>query len=191
MNKFNKLRQSCLFLWAWLFCCCIVSHAQSTFVTTISSQDSIECGRAVVYDDNIGHNILAESGASFSTFTTPNIQITRLDPDGNLAGTDIFNNPVVASFDNQERPVDMIYSSCGSLVDVGDLGFGGSQKLYVKTGVATDIYGIQESQFDADFIKNSISTNGYIVGGRRLNANGATDLVLIINRDCNLSLIHI
>lgn len=184
MKQVNILKWQLLL---FLSCCCYFTSllAQSTFVTTISSQDDRECGRAVVYDSNIGHTILAESSASFGSVVTPNIQITRLDPDGNLTGTDIFNNPVVLGFDNQERAEDMIYSDCGSLVDIGDLNFGGSQKLYVKTGTSTDIYGIQESQFDADFIKKSRSTNGYIVGGRRLNANGRTDLVLIINRDCN------
>ncbi|MEL6941444.1 MAG: hypothetical protein AAFO82_02155, partial [Bacteroidota bacterium] len=185
MNHINTLKWKLLLYWS---CCCFTfSFAQSTFVTTISSQDDRECGRAVVYDANIGHRVLAESSASFGGFVTPNIQITSLDPDGNLSGTNIFNNPVVLGFDNQERAEDMIYSNCGSLVDVGDLNFGGSQKLYVKTGTATDIYSSQESQLDADFIKKSTSTDGYIVGGRRLNSNGRTDLVLIINRDCNAS----
>ncbi|MEM6700134.1 MAG: hypothetical protein AAF599_17150 [Bacteroidota bacterium] len=184
------MKQVNILKWQWLLflsCCCYFTSllAQSTFVTTISSQDDRECGRAAVYDANIGHQILAESSASFGSFATPNIQITRLDPDGNLAGTNIFNNPVVLGFDNQERAEDMIYSNCGNLVDIGDLNLGGSQKLYVKTGTATDIYSIQESQLDADFIKKSTSTDGYIVGGRRLNPNGRTDLVLVINRDCN------
>ncbi|MEM9849951.1 MAG: hypothetical protein AAF847_18820, partial [Bacteroidota bacterium] len=184
MKQVNFLKWQLLL---FLSCCCLTSLlAQSTFVTTISSQDGQECGRAVVYDSNIGHTLLAESSASFGSFISPNIQITSLDPDGNLVGTDIFNNPVIG-FDNQERAEDMIFSACGDLVDVGHLNIGGAQKLYVKTATATDIYGISNNQFDADFIKKSTTTNSYIVGGRRLNANGQTDLVLVINRDCSVA----
>ncbi|MEM9884522.1 MAG: HYR domain-containing protein [Bacteroidota bacterium] len=182
MKNINTLK------WRWLlflsgFCCFSLSFAQSTFVTTIASPDSSEYGRAVVYGNNIGHQILAESNTALSGFVTPDIQITSLNPDGLLTGTNIFNNPVL-DFDNQERPQDMIYSNCGTLIDVGDMGIGGTQKLYIKYPSTTFTYGASDHQFNADFIKKSTSTNGFIVGGRRLNANGQTDLVLIINSDC-------
>ncbi|MEL6721587.1 MAG: HYR domain-containing protein, partial [Bacteroidota bacterium] len=153
----------------------------TTFSTTLKS-DRFEYGKAAIYDNAIGHTLLAESHAS-STLATPNIQVTQLMPNGIHASTVLHNNPNTANAKNQERPEDMIYSDCGDLVSVGHLGAGAFQELYVKNGANMHEYNLGD-RMEADFIKKSTSTDGFIIGGRRFQ-NERSELILIIHKECS------